>query len=606
MSGNQVSATATRHRLDWSHFEAIAAGGGDDEALDALCRAELSKRLLLLRDVRLHTALGEACGPAWALLDAAMRHRPAAAQAVLARPFMDVWASRLLRGGSTQVEESVPGETYLIGVAGAAGVAAGIEFELALPSGVRTLVLPGIGRLSDLPGPGRLCHDGETLALDDGSSTSPTPTTELGGRWSPRRTVHCPGRTTHLSVEIEDLDPLRDCFGLPVRDRLPEGRFQADRLAHLLPSAWELIEADFNRYLPTVARGVRLLVPIDAAGGGSVSASHDRTFGAVAISTPADAGELALLMVHEAQHAKLSALLDLFPLTNPACTQLFHAPWRTDPRPATALLQGIYAHVAVADFWRIRRERLADDRARSADFEYAFWRDQCRRAVDSLAGSTALTELGEAFVERLAHRLDRWPGVADDRLSLAVSHCTTVTDVQWRLHNHDVPGDRLAELVAAYRDGTPSGELWTPEIRATASRPASAAMAGRLVRQLRQRAVDPTAASGVAADEASGDDPAAASGDGAGRADPALRVVDLDRRLVVDPDQPGLWAALALELVRCGAVAAARVLQDRPEVVRAMLVDLVASGEPNAAASVVAGWLASGTEISTGAGRYRS
>ena len=52
-----------------------------------------------------------------------------------------------------------------------------------------------------------------------------------------------------------------------------------------------------------------------------------------------------MTLVHEFQHSKLSAMLDLVPLTDPDDHGRYFAPWRVDPRPLAGLLQGVYAFV---------------------------------------------------------------------------------------------------------------------------------------------------------------------------------------------------------------------------------------------------------------------
>src|SRR5690606_2824855 len=112
--------------------------------------------------------------------------------------------------------------------------------------------------------------------------------------------------------------------------------------------------------------GVRALVPVSPPTGSSgVSATSVDAFGAVALSLPSDAPALAATLVHEFQHTKLSALLDLVPLLRPDRTTpeeqatsgkvaQCYAPWRPDPRPLSGLLQGVYAHLGLCGFWHER------------------------------------------------------------------------------------------------------------------------------------------------------------------------------------------------------------------------------------------------------------
>jgi uncharacterized protein len=132
--------------------------------------------------------------------------------------------------------------------------------------------------------------------------------------------------------------------------------------------------------------------------GRDISASARHAFGAVAAALPDDPVTLALLLIHEFQHVKLGAVLDIYDLYDPADRRLFHAPWREDPRPLEGLLQGTYAHLAVTDFWRARREATAGAEAERAAERFAYWRDHTRDAIGTLANSGSLTPLGERFV----------------------------------------------------------------------------------------------------------------------------------------------------------------------------------------------------------------
>ena len=130
-----------------------------------------------------------------------------------------------------------------------------------------------------------------------------------------------------------------------------------------------------------------------------MSATARQAFGAVAASLPGDHSTLALLLIHEFQHVKLGAVLDLYDLYDTADNRLFHAPWRDDPRPLEGLLQGTYAHIAVTDFWRARRSSAAGPAAEAAEARFAHWRGQTADAIESLAASGSLTPLGEQFID---------------------------------------------------------------------------------------------------------------------------------------------------------------------------------------------------------------
>jgi HEXXH motif-containing protein len=155
---------------------------------------------------------------------------------------------------------------------------------------------------------------------------------------------------------------------------------------------------------------LRCLVPLAAPDGtsaddrarGSCSATRREAFGAVLSSTPSDATRLAATLVHELHHAKLAVLSDRVTLHHADDDARHFAPWRTDPRPYDGLLQGAYAHLALADFYQ-RRALDGTDRVRpDSDWsQFARYHAQVGAALPALVGSEELTEQGRRFVESM-------------------------------------------------------------------------------------------------------------------------------------------------------------------------------------------------------------
>ena len=90
--------------------------------------------------------------------------------------------------------------------------------------------------------------------------------------------------------------------------------------------------------------------------------------------------------------------------------RLFYAPWRDDPRPIEALLQGAYAHLGVTDYWRARRHRAEGPDAVAAAERFARWRALTAEAIDTLADSGALTDRGDRVVARMRATVEPWLG----------------------------------------------------------------------------------------------------------------------------------------------------------------------------------------------------
>jgi uncharacterized protein len=246
------------------------------------------------------------------------------------------------------------------------------------------------------------------VALAAGSgSTQP-------GNWQPVRAL----KAGTVTVALEDTDPYRDCHQWPPAPRMSAGQVRAWR--QLYRQAWSLIEQEHGIYAPGLTAGLSTIMPLaNDKPGREISAASRQAFGAIAAALPSDGDTLALLMMHEFQHVKLGAILDLFDLCDHSDQRLFYAPWRDDPRPLEALLQGTYAHIAVTDFWRTRRNYRSGPQAEDAGAKFALWRMQTAEAIETLAASGSLTSLGTRFVNGMRATVTPWldediPGGARD------------------------------------------------------------------------------------------------------------------------------------------------------------------------------------------------
>jgi HEXXH motif-containing protein len=186
-----------------------------------------------------------------------------------------------------------------------------------------------------------------------------------------------------------------------------------------LRTAWPVLPPSSAAEIAAI---VRVIAPYQAPESGHVSTSSPQVFGTVAMSRPPDAYTCAETLVHETQHLKLSALLDLVTLTEPDDGRRYYAPWRTDPRPASSLLQGAYAFLGVSGFWREQRGVAPEAAVRQrAQAEFARWRDGVAVVVETLLDSEQLTGLGKAFARQIAGVLDAWrrEPVPSDALAIA-------------------------------------------------------------------------------------------------------------------------------------------------------------------------------------------
>jgi uncharacterized protein len=236
-----------------------------------------------------------------------------------------------------------------------------------------------------------------------------------------------------LSVLVDDLDPFR----MPVPDGGPAERLtqsQTTGLRDTLRAAWPALSP---ASAAEVAAIVRVIVPYQAPESGHASTTSPQVFGTVAMSEQPDRYTCAETLVHETQHLKLCAVLDLVTLTRPDDGQRYYAPWRPDPRPASGLLQGAYAFLGVSGFWREHRESAPEPEIRQrGQAEFARWREGVATVADTLLRSGQLTSSGETFVETMAGVLYEWlrePVPAD---ALAVARRKNERHlVQWRADN---------------------------------------------------------------------------------------------------------------------------------------------------------------------------
>jgi uncharacterized protein len=398
-SAARVAATGQKkHTLPGADFAALAAGYGDERAIGALVAAHLSVTRTLLGQVRDQTAGTAPADAAWEVL---FTLDPATLDELLAYPYIRAWATRCVR-------EPAAHAAHLTAIAAAAAVRAGLPAELTVQVRDGYVPIPTLGRLRVGGGDGTATvstGSGRFTVRVDGGAEHRVELDALSpeAAWQPVRSLRAAGTV----VVLEDTDLYRDCHQWPAAARLTAT--EVDRWQRSYDAAWDLIARDYAGYAPGLSAGLTTIMPLTGGvAGREVSAAARQAFGAIGAALPDAADTLALLLLHEFQHVKLGALLDLFPLCDRDDSRLFYAPWRDDPRPAEALLQGIYAHIAVTDFWRVRRHQLAGDQARAAAARFAMWRAQTSEAAQTLAGSGALTPLGVRFADGMLATLNEW------------------------------------------------------------------------------------------------------------------------------------------------------------------------------------------------------
>jgi uncharacterized protein len=369
-------------------FAALASGYGSAAAVRVLTRNQAAlQRDLLALVAREGPQQDQRFAQAWDLLAALSGKAPEAVERTLAHPYTRVWAVRLLTDLRSGTASPVDVH-HLEALAASAAVRAGLGTRVPVPVRDGVAPLPGFGTLTAGAGDRVWCETGSVQELD---------------LIQPLRQVDAAG----LRLTVEDTDPYRGCHGHPA-DRL--SAVEADAWARALPAAITYLDAYMPAFAPGLRAGLTTVMPMRPPEDGTQrSAAARHAFGSVGVALPQDPALLALLLVHEFQHVKLGALLDIAELYDVTDSEPRHyAPWRTDPRPLEGLLQGTYAHIAVVDFWRVRREQVTGAEREAARTQFARWRMDTVEAVELLLKSGSLTALGQQLAEAMGRTLEGW------------------------------------------------------------------------------------------------------------------------------------------------------------------------------------------------------
>ncbi|MEV6071261.1 HEXXH motif domain-containing protein [Nocardia sp. NPDC052001] len=374
------------HSLPEAQFIQLAAGFGDAESVRWLVRAQASVQRELL------SAVG-GFGPhddarftaAWNVLVGLDAAAPDAVARVLAHPYTRVWASALLENISRG--EFVAADVHhLEAVTASAAMLAGVDMRLSVPVRDGSAPLPMFGALH---------ATGERVWVDTGRVELDEPVRTLTHR--------------DMSVTLEDIDPYR---ALPYAgsEIEPTGRLseaEAARWQDAFTGAIDFIDTHLPAYLPGLREGLRTILPLRPDGPVDRSASARSAFGAVGIAArDLNAQSLAELLVHEFQHVKLGAMMDAFELYDRDDIEpRYHPPCFSHPRPIEGLLHSTYAHLALTDFWEVRRAIASESGAAAAEQRHAEVRALTIEGVALLESAGSLTPLGTTVLDAMRDRI---------------------------------------------------------------------------------------------------------------------------------------------------------------------------------------------------------
>jgi uncharacterized protein len=365
-----------RHTLPPGAFEEFAAGPGSVRGIEALADMRLSVTRAMVGAVaaepnRGDTRLKDAAQAGWEVLCELDAAHPEAVREVFAHPFTQAWAVRCLR--PPEGADLAQDRAHLACLAAAAALRAGMPShlnDLTVPVRDGFVHLPTLGALRAPTGSDR------TVRLSPADLT--------GQRW------------LELRPFCEDLDPFRDCQAWKVTGRISQPEWE--KWSRTVSAATALLREGLPDYAQVLTAGLRAIVPLARDSVRTHQASTARqAFGAIALGLRSDPEELSALMVHEFQHVKLYALMDLYDLVDSAYDERIRVPWHRQLRPAEGVLHGVYAHLAVAELWRARGNEQSE--------RYRSWAEE---ALGTLTEAGALTDNGARFAAGLRDTLAQW------------------------------------------------------------------------------------------------------------------------------------------------------------------------------------------------------
>ena len=344
------------HRLAPDDLAALAAGLGDRRTIRLLRDGQVSKRMLQLRAL-LDTADSEETARHFALWATAADRSPEAGPAVLALPHTGAWLATALRrlrtpmpSGSASaaavgrttgglVVEAAPEWpveaelTPLGSIAAVAALRAGMDFELSVTPRDGVVYLPtlGLARVGDAQRVTIKRAGSHLLVGPVTVSLVPPPDAGPGAEtdgWSGLHRLCSTADGLTLRITLDDLDPYRDRHQLCARTGSTPA--EVSEWHRLLDEAWPMLcvtTVGTPRRSPRACAASCRCWPIRSAPGSTLTSMD--AFGSVSMTRPIDGEAFALGLLHEFQHAKLGATIDVEPLYDRDDRRYYYAPGAT-------------------------------------------------------------------------------------------------------------------------------------------------------------------------------------------------------------------------------------------------------------------------------------
>jgi HEXXH motif-containing protein len=545
MSAHSVdpAGVVPRHRVPNWVIEQVFVGPVDAAAVNVLRDGQHSRRLLLLkvlRDSAAEVADGPSVEDPWAILVAAEKHAPDVVRRILSYPSVGTWLVRVIRKIRGIIDDDVPiwvDMGYLNSIAAAAAIRAGMDATATVPVWRGRITLPTVGQFAvageDSPRMVRLRVRDSAPFLESGEGTW-IPFDEAQSFPLRAHRSTSAGRT--MSWTLDDIDPYRTFAHVEAPARLG-----ADELANWrrrLDDAWRILVEEHTEHVPEVVAAEPVIIPV-ADDGGFVASSSAAAFGAICLATPESPQALAETLVHELQHSKLNALLDLVPLRQPGEDRLCFAPWRRDPRPLSGLLHGIYAFVGVTEYWHRQLRTHPESVSAATGFHFAHHRAQVHEALRWLGPVPELSAAGVRFLEVASARLAACDQVVvTEPLRDLITMLCAENRLAWQIRHLAPPAEYVTWLADRWLAGEPPAVPRVGSEMKPFNRPDPRSSLARL---LAARALDPQH---LAIDPGSEGEVALVNGAS------AAAKATFAARIRADPDDDGAWVGLLMAMGR--------------------------------------------------------
>lgn len=406
------------HQLARADLTALASGEFTESLIRRLRSAELSKNVLLLEAVT-REAVRSGSGEIIAIIDSAQEvlraaqvSQPAAVARLLALPNFGLWAYECLIGLRTRTKQPDAADIgHLAAFAAVAALRTRQHCHLRLPVRDGVIHLPTLGRVTVPSGTGMSWADfvsdshGAIVASGSHELRLPAASSGIPGAqgWTPAYSVAARSNGLGIRLSLEDSDPF---LARLAPSPCPISSDLVQEWQQRLTETWKLLTRFHKDVALGLAGTLTTIVPSsELEPGQPITATSGWAWGAVLLSLPPDELSFAEALTHEFHHLVLAAVEDITTLIGAGHDDLCYAPWRDDPRPRSALLQGSYAFFGVAGFWLRQSQAGSWVERRKAQIEFARRSENVSDALAELRDWTGLTAAGHLLVARMAHQL---------------------------------------------------------------------------------------------------------------------------------------------------------------------------------------------------------